>query len=48
VKAFDQGDIIVGHPHPSPAAARDGFNHDRVANALGHRQGILLRVHHAV
>ena len=38
----------MGHPHAAPAATRDGFNYDRVADALGHRLGLLLGIDHAI
>ena len=48
VIAFDQRNVVVGHAHPAPAAAGDGLDHDRVADPLGHRQRVLLVLHHAV
>ena len=48
VIAFDQGNVVVGDAHAASAAAGDGFDHDRVADAFGDGQGVLLVFHHAL
>ena len=47
VVAFDQGNIIMGYAHAPPTTAGDGLDYDRVANAFGHHQSVLLVVHDA-
>ena len=37
----------MGRPHAAPAAAGNGLDHDRVADAFGHGQGVLLVFHRA-
>ena len=48
VIAFDQRNVVVRHAHAASAAAGDGFDHDRIADALGDGQGILLVLHDTV
>jgi hypothetical protein len=42
VIAFDEGNVVVGDAHAASAAAGDGLDHDRIADALGDDQGVLL------
>jgi hypothetical protein len=45
VIAFDERNIIVRDAHPASAAAGDGLDHHRIADALGDGQGVLFIFH---
>ena len=42
VVTLDEGDVVMSGTHPATAAAGDGFDHDRIADALGRGQRILF------
>ena len=43
IEALNEADVIVRLPHAASAAARDGLDHDRVADLLGDLQRVLVR-----
>eukprot|EP00825_Cyclidium_porcatum_P032664 TRINITY_DN34880_c0_g1_i1.p3 TRINITY_DN34880_c0_g1~~TRINITY_DN34880_c0_g1_i1.p3 ORF type:complete len:393 (-),score=-18.84 TRINITY_DN34880_c0_g1_i1:877-2055(-) len=48
IEALDQGDIVMGHPHPAPTATCHGLDKDRVADPLRDLFGLLLGFHNAI
>src|ERR1700736_4333076 len=42
MKSLDQASIVVRGAHATAASARNGLNHDRVTNCLGHFKGFFL------
>ena len=47
VIAFDERNVVVGHAHAASAAAGDGFDHHRIADAFGDAERFLFVFDHA-
>lgn len=39
---LDKGDIVMRHPHPASAAARDGFDDNRITDTFGDLERFLF------